>query len=279
MRFVAFAFLCLVSIVSLHAQDVPCRDVRISNSSLPTYAPIALAAHIQGAVRFKVTLSADAVASVNLIDGPRFLVGTATTYIEGRRYHWATGNEHTPCSFTATVEYRIITPESDEVNNFLRVTVLGINRTLVEVQPIKPSCNDCSNDNCPLEGMTESKSITYPAMARAARVEGDVSARVAFDGKGEVTAIDQWVGPEMLKQSTEDYLQSWRLKSLPSYQDSCHMTVLIEYKLTAATEVVSSDVHIFKADPTHILVEDHPVLIVDPASQTPTHKTKRFGLF
>jgi hypothetical protein len=278
MRFVTLAFFCFASTLSLNAQNVPCKDLIVSNSLMPVYAPIARAAHIQGIVRFKVTLSPDARAEVKLLDGLPFLAGAATTYIEARRYHWATEAEHTSCNYTASVEYRIITPESDEVNNFFRVTVLGMDHTLVEVQPIKPTCSDCGNDTCPLDAMTESKSPIYPAMARAAHVEGDISARVAFDRKGEMTGVDQWTGPQMLKQSTEDYLRSWQLKSVPSYMDSCHTTVLIEYRLNAATEVVASDVHVFKADPSHILIEDHPVLIVDPAGQL-TKRRKFLGIF
>ena len=63
----------------------------------------------------------------------------------------------------------------------------------------------------------------------------------------------------MLKTATEEYLQSWKIKPL-KYIDSCHSTVLIEYRLTAATEVIESEVKVFKADPTHILIEDHSVL-------------------
>jgi hypothetical protein len=164
------------------------------------------------------------------------------------------------------------------MNNFFRLTILGVDHTLVEVQPIKPTCSDCSNDICPLDGMTESKSPTYPPIARAAHVSGDVSARIAFDGKGQVTDIDQWTGPDMLKKTTEDYLRSWQLKSLPSYMHSCHTTVLIEYRLTTATTEVPGNTQVFKADPSHILIEDHPVLLVDPAAEIPKRK-KFLGIF
>jgi Gram-negative bacterial TonB protein C-terminal len=276
MRFVVLASFCFVFTLSLNAQDAPCKDVVTTNSLMPVYAPIARAARIQGIVRFKVALSPDGRAEVKLLDGLPFLAGAATTYIEGRRHYWPTENEHTSCSYTTVVEYRIITPESDYVNNFFRVTILGIDHTLVEVQPIKPTCNDCSDDTCPLDGMAESKPLIYPAMARAAHVEGDISARVAFDGKGKVTGIDHLLGPEMLKRPTEDYLRSWQLKSVPSYMSSCHTTVLIEYRLTAATEIVASDSHVFKADPTHILVEDHPVMTVDPVVEITKTKRKKF---
>jgi Gram-negative bacterial TonB protein C-terminal len=279
MRFVVLVLLCFISATALNAQNAQCTDLIASDPLTPVYAPIARAAHIQGIVRFAVTVSPDAKSEVKLLDGLPFLAGAARTYIESRQHHWKTEGEHSACSYIAEIEYRIITPESDDANSFFRVTISGIGHTLVEVQPIKPTCTDCRDFTCPLDSVTESKSPTYPAIARMARVQGEISARIAFDGKGRVTDVDQWTGPEMFKQTTEDYLRSWQLKSVPSYVDSCHTTVLMEYRLTAATEVVTSDVHVFKADPTHILVEDHPVLIIDPAEITKVKRKKFLGLF
>ncbi len=245
---------------------------------MPVYAPIARAAQVEGIVRFEVTLSPELKAEVKLLDGHPMLAGAAQTYLEYRRYSWKEGAEHKACSYTAEIEYRIIASESDDQNNFFRVTILGLNHTLVEIQPIKPTCMDCKDFRCPLDGVTESKSPTYPPMARAAHVEGDVSVNLSFDAKGQVTNVAEWTGPEMLRQPTEDYLRSWRLRpgSMPTYMDSCQSTVLIEYRLTAATAVVASDVHIFKADPTHILIEDHPVMTVDPSGEITKVKRKKF---
>lgn len=279
MRWIRSIFLSFLTAGCLNGQKAPC-NVEAQDPFMPVYAPIARTAHIEGIVRFEVTLSPELKSEVKLLDGPRFLASPAQTYLENRRHSWKEGAEHSACSYTAEMEYRIIKPQSDDRNDFFRVTILGLNHTLIEVQQIKPTCSDCQDFRCPLDGVTESKSPTYPQIARAARVEGDVSARIAFDGKGRVTGIDQWTGPEMLKQSTEDYLRSWQLTSVPSYMDSCHTTALIEYRLTAATEVLASDVHIYKADPTHILIEDHPVLTIDPSVEITKVKRKKFlGIF
>jgi hypothetical protein len=280
MRWICSIFF-LSSVGCLSAQQAPC-NVEARDLAMPVYAPIARAAHVQGIVRFEVKLSPDLKAEVQLLDGHPMLAGAAQTYLEDRRYSWKQGAEHTACSYTTEMEYRIITSESDDQNNFFRVTILGLNHTLIEVQPIKPTCQDCKDFRCPLDGVTESKSPTYPQMARAAHVEGDVSARLTFNAKGQATELAEWTGPDMLRQPTEDYLRSWRLRpgSMPSYMDSCQSTVLIEYRLTAATEIVASDVHIFKADPTHILIEDHPVMTVDPSVEITKAKRKKFlGLF
>lgn len=261
---------------SLRAQESTCGDLVFTDGRMLTYAPIAKAAHVQGIVRFEVHLDADGKSEIKLLDGAKLLAGAAQDYISARRHYWPTEGEHKPCSYTATLEYRIIQPESTTTNNFLRVTILGPEYALVEAQNPKPSCQDCASDECSMDGVSESKQSTYPPIARAARVSGEVSARVAFDKKGYPTGLDQYAGPAMLKAATEEYLQSWKIKPL-QYIDSCHATVLIEYRLTAATEVIESDVKVFKADPTHILVEDHPVLTVDPAATIT--KKKRSGPF
>jgi hypothetical protein len=267
-RYFCSAF-CLMSVIAsaqiLRAQESSCNDLVVQDTLMPAYAPIARAAHIQGIVSFDIHLDASGKATTKLSDGLPFLAGAAESYISGRRHYWATGGEHKPCSYVAKVEYRIIQPESDSTNNFHRVTVLGPGYTLVETQNQKPSCMDCVSDECSMDEVSESKQPTYPPIARAARISGEVSARIEFDKKGFPTGIDQYAGPPMLKAATEEYLRSWKIKPL-QYIDSCHATVLIEYRLTAATEVIESDVKVFKADPTHILIEDHSVLTMDPAT-------------
>ena len=278
MRWICSIFLSFLSVGYLNAQQAPC-NVEARDPAMPVYAPIARAAHIEGVVRFEVTLSPELKSEVKLIDGPRFLAGPAQTYLENRRHSWKDGAEHAACSYIAEMEFRIIAPQSDDRNDFFRVTVLGLNHTLVEVQPIKPTCSDCKDFRCPLDGVTESKSPVYPPIARSAHVEGDVSARLTFDAKGQVTEIAEWTGPAMLRQPTEDYLRSWRLhpNSMPSYMDSCQTTILIEYRLTTATEK-PSNTQVFKADPSHILVEDHSALQIDPIVEI-TKKKKFLGIF
>jgi Gram-negative bacterial TonB protein C-terminal len=278
MRWICSIFLSFLIVGCLNAQQDPC-NVEAQDPVMPVYAPIARAAHIEGIVRFEVTLSQELKPEVKLLDGHPMLAGAAQSYLEYRRYLWKEGAEHKACSYIAQMEYRIIEPQSDDRNDFFRVTILGLNHTLVEVQPIKPTCNDCKDFRCPLDGVTESKSPTYPPIARAAHVEGDVSARLTFDAKGQVTEVADWTGPEMLRQPTEDYLRSWRLRSgsMPSYMDSCQSTVLIEYRLTTASEK-PSNTQVFRADPSHILIEDHGALQIDPTVEI-TKKKKFLGIF
>jgi hypothetical protein len=221
---------------------------------MPVYAPIAKAAHVEGTMRFTVSLTAELAPTVKLVDGPKLLEGVAQSYIEGRRYSWKVEGEHSPCSYTAQIEYRIIKPESDDTNNFYRVTVMGLGHTLIEVQPVKPTCQDCVKDTCPPDGLVSSGKPICPPMARAARVSGDISTTLIFDKSGSVMGFDQWSGPPMLIASTQAYLKTWKRLPLPSYMNSCRTTVMMEYRLTEATTVVESDLHVLFADPTHLLL-------------------------
>jgi hypothetical protein len=277
MRSNVLALFCLLAIAPLFAHGENCSGVIFRDAAMPIYAPIARAAHVEGVVRFSIALSAELTPEIKQLDGPKLLEGAARLYIEGRRYSWKFQDEHSPCLYTAQIEYRIIRSESDDANNFYRVTVLGLGHTLVEVQPIKPTCSDCYNDTCPPDGIVSTGSPIYPMIARAAHVSGDISMTLIFNKSGAVTGFEQWNGPAMLRQPAEDYLRTWKNKPLPSYMNSCRASIMMEYRLTEATEVVESEVYVFHADATHILIEDHPVLMVDPA--TTKKKPKRFWLF
>jgi hypothetical protein len=276
MRFIALLILALAATSCLKAQESTCGNLIFEDRQMPTYAPIAKAAHIQGVVNFEIHIAVNGKAEIKLLDGLPFLAGAAENYLSARRHYWSTEGEHKSCSYITKIEYRIIQPESDTTNNFHRVTVLGPGYALVETQNQKPTCSDCASDECSMVGVSEAKQPTFPPIARAARVSGEVSARIAFDKTGHPTGIDQIIGPQMLRAATEEYLQSWQLKPL-KHLESCHVTVLMEYRLTAATEAVESDVKVHKADATHILVEDHSVLTMDPSSTIITKK--RFRLF
>ena len=264
--------------LTLCAHASTCTNLVVEDRMMPSYAPIARAAHVQGAVRFEVHVDGAGTSEIKLLEGPRLLSGAAEDYISARRHLWATGGEHEACSYIATVEYRLISSDSDSANDFHRVTVLGPEYALVEAQNVKPTCSDCASDECPSDEAIESGSLVYPPMARAAHVSGEVSARIAFDQHGKAISVDQFIGSEMLRATTEAYLKSWHRQPLPSYMESCHSNILIEYRLTAATEQVQGDTKIYKADATHILVEDHPALIIDPDA-TITKIKKHFLFF
>lgn len=128
------------------AQGSSCVDVGIFDTRLPTYPPIARAAHMQGVFRFTVVVHPDGHSDVSFLDGPskgvfQILVASSREFLEGRRYGWATGGDHQACQYTAEVEYRMLPEEVDSPNNFMRVTDIDLSHTLVEVKATKPTIN------------------------------------------------------------------------------------------------------------------------------------------
>jgi hypothetical protein len=129
---------------ALIAQDRSCEKFSIQDVKLPTYPPIARAAHMEAVMRFKVLVPASGESEITLLDGPskgawQILVANAREYLSNRKYGWFEGDHKESCSYTVSVEYRIIPGEADPPNNFTRVTVIDETRTLIEVKPTKPT--------------------------------------------------------------------------------------------------------------------------------------------
>jgi len=273
------AFLSLLTTLAAYSiahASATCTDFAI-HDAMPVYPPIARAAHVGGIVKLQVTIDANRQTNVELIDGPRLLAGAAEDFILSRRHTWNSASLVLPCEYTAEVEYRVIPGESDQRNDFLRVTTLGIGHTLIEVEPIKPTCNDCSDIRCPVDSATTSKSLAYPPIAKAAHVSGDITATGTFDRSGIPIAFSHWTGPEMLRKSAEEYLWSMKISELPKYATSCESNFFIEYKLTTDKDTISGPI-VTKGDSSHFLVEIAPVILSDPAGIV-TRRRRFLGIF
>ncbi len=146
MRFALLFLVALACIGSLSAQEAPCKDLSIHDTRLPVYPPIARAAHLEGTIRFNIHLSESGAADVKYLDGPNkgvigILLSSAREYATSRQHGWITGGHHDACNYILGVEYKIVGPEVDSPNNFLRVTVLDEAHTVVEVKPTTPTVN------------------------------------------------------------------------------------------------------------------------------------------
>jgi hypothetical protein len=146
-RFRPFIFAAALTLASLAAsaqtQEPACKNFHISDPQFPTYPPIARAAHVQGTFSFRVTVPASGVPKVTYLDGPnvgvwQFLLTGAQSFLVARRYSWDTA-QPLPCTYTASVEYRILAGNLDAPNNFFRVTILDESHTLIEIKPTTPT--------------------------------------------------------------------------------------------------------------------------------------------
>jgi hypothetical protein len=130
----------------LLAQEATCGRFLINDTKLPTYPPIARAAHMTATIRFKVFIPLQGEPQISFLDGPskgvwQMLVTSAHDYLAARTYGWFEGAQPKPCSYVASVEYRQIPGELDAPNNFLRITVIDEAHTIVEVKPTTPTVN------------------------------------------------------------------------------------------------------------------------------------------
>lgn len=143
----AYLFGAIVVLTSpLFSQDAKCKRFFIEDTRLPTYPPIARAAHMEATLRFKVLVPPTGTPQISFMEGPnqgvwQILVTNARDYLTARTYGWLEGSHTEACVYVATVEYRIIPGEVTAPNNFTRVTVFDETHTLVEVKPTTPTVN------------------------------------------------------------------------------------------------------------------------------------------
>jgi hypothetical protein len=138
-----FFMLLLISLPSL-AQAPTCKRFKVADAQVPVYPPIARAASMSATIRFTVELAANGKAQVSFLDGPskgvwQMLVKSAHDYLSAREYTWFDGGQPKPCSYVASVEFRVNGKAVEPPNNFFQVTVEDETRTVVEVRPTVPT--------------------------------------------------------------------------------------------------------------------------------------------
>ena len=141
-----FCGLALAFASPISAQERNCGRSSIRDARLPTYPPIARAAHMEATLRFRVSVRPRGTPLITLLEGPnqgvwQILVTNAHDYLAARTYEWFEGSRTETCNYVATVEYRIIPGNVSAPNNFMRITVLDELHTLVEVKPTIPTAN------------------------------------------------------------------------------------------------------------------------------------------
>jgi protein TonB len=74
---------------------------------------------------------------------------------------------------------------------------------------------------------------TYPAPARASRIEGDVVIRATIDATGKVTNMQVVSGPKALQQAALDALRKWKYEpaTLNGQPTSIQQEVTIRFRL------------------------------------------------
>ncbi len=120
---------------------------------------------------------------------------------------------------------------------------------------------------CEVTGVSDDSKLTYPPIAKAARVSGAVIGRVQFvPGRG-VTGFQPVFGPPMLAHYAGEQLKSWSLRTPAQGDEPCQTLLVATYHLMEATSEAGSPV--IRAEPGVLKasVEAAPVILSDPAFQ------------
>jgi hypothetical protein len=120
--------------------------------------------------------------------------------------------------------------------------------------------------SCDLTTMSESIAPVYPAIAKAAHVEGPVVLLVSFKTTGEADTITVIAGPAVLRQNAVTFVQGWRANPFTGPR-TCPIS--IDFHLQNAGD---KQVPFFvRKDPQHGIVNSGvPVVLVQalPAKMT-----------
>jgi hypothetical protein len=82
--------------------------------------------------------------------------------------------------------------------------------------------------SCGLTAMTESIAPLFPAIAKAAHVQGTVVLLVNFSRSGEADSVTVVAGPEMLRKSAVEFVHGWRANAFSGVR-TC--PIAINYRL------------------------------------------------
>src|SRR5277367_2123946 len=88
----------------------------------------------------------------------------------------------------------------------------AMKRALVFVLSCVILCCLASAQSLPEPILQSGQMPTYPPIARAARIEGEVKVAFVLNEKGEVESVEVKSGHPMLKNATADIVKSWKFK-------------------------------------------------------------------
>lgn len=111
MRFRPFLFslaLLLPPLATLHAQERSNILPRVIDHAPVVYPAIAQTAHVQGAVRLKITTDGHVVSGVDVVDGPALLETAAKENVKTWKFV-----DHTPGTFEVTFDFKLAGNEKE----------------------------------------------------------------------------------------------------------------------------------------------------------------------
>ena len=84
---------------------------------------------------------------------------------------------------------------------------------------------------CSVTGRAAEDRLVYPAIAKAARVQGVVIGRLQFMPGEKVTGVDWVSGPVLLKSYVEKQVEGWAVATAASGGDPCQTLLVAEFRI------------------------------------------------
>ena len=137
---------------------------------------------------------------------------------------------------------------------------------------------------CSATGKAASDRLSFPPIAKAARIEGVVVGRIHFQPSGKVARFEQIFGPGMLAKSLEQQMASWTLANEAKGDDLCETLIVARFRFKepascdprpdVPTEYDFSTPGILRLD-----LSAYPYLICDPNSTVTSSNRARLLLY
>jgi hypothetical protein len=129
---------------------------------------------------------------------------------------------------------------------------------------------------CSVTTPNPSNKVVYPAIAKAARVQGVVLAHMIYAPNGRVEQVEAISGPVMLSRSLHDQLMGWTVRTDAVGNELCETLVIAEFSFSDSGDPVQLE----RATPSilRIAIQAEVLIISDPAGQLSGFSSFRYRL-
>jgi hypothetical protein len=110
-----------------------------------------------------------------------------------------------------------------ETQSMLRILIISLLAVLAMAAEAEPGW-------CSVTGKAAADRLSYPPIAKAARVEGVVVSRIIFEPNGKVERFESVFGPPMLFEFLEKEMSSWNLVTDAKGNETCETLVIARFR-------------------------------------------------
>lgn len=122
-------------------------------------------------------------------------------------------------------------------------------------------CAYAQGSTCSLTAIRHSAQFSYPPIAMAAGMSGDITLKAHIATDGSVSLVEATSGPEMLKEPAKHYVASWQANDSINGQEC---SIIVSFRLEGAYGCEYGPSVVTMTDLQHFIVSTNPVQTCDP---------------